>query len=255
MEKPSRIEEIQLVAVLRTLKLSQDEVASAIHVAKASVVAIEKWLREAPLEDVEAVFDTQALQRLISRELPSCEEASRELLVKAPRVTADDILRHYREGYRRKRHASRTGHVSATTQAGQVKSASPGDPSARHREQLGLAADALLSNADKWSRYPEVRGGVNIVDGGMLDHRLWAMGEEFSKPVRERAHELEKADSFLAECLLEHYRYEFPETLRDWRELTPETIERDIHSNLRLLAHSRDFRVCPSCPVCQRSAK
>lgn len=117
MEKPASVEKIQLVAVLRTLGLSQDETTGALSLAKSSVVAIERWLKEAPLGDLEAFFDDPALQRVIVRELPGHEEVEPKVLVRAALVTADDILRHYRDDYGRKHHASQRIHEAAQTGA------------------------------------------------------------------------------------------------------------------------------------------
>jgi len=99
MDKPADDEVIQLVAVLRVLGCSHDEVASALHMRKQRAGDIERWIEAESLESVEAIFDDQALKRVVGRELPSYEEVSRQLLVKAGQVTADDILRHYRNDY------------------------------------------------------------------------------------------------------------------------------------------------------------
>ncbi len=99
VDKPADTEQIQLVAVLRVLGCSQDTVASALHVGKAKVGAIEDWITKELLEHVQAIFDDQALKRVVGRELPPLEEVEHHLLVKSGQVTGDDILRHYRDDY------------------------------------------------------------------------------------------------------------------------------------------------------------
>ena len=96
MDKPAEIEEIQLVAILRVLDCSQDAVTSILHIGKRRVQEIEQWIKAQYLDTIQAVFDDQALKRVVGRELPTFEEMDGKLLIRAGQVTADDILRHYR---------------------------------------------------------------------------------------------------------------------------------------------------------------
>lgn len=59
----------------------------------------EEWVRARPLDEVVSFFDDQTIKRLVGREFPAFEQISPELLVKASQVTADDILRRYRQDY------------------------------------------------------------------------------------------------------------------------------------------------------------
>lgn len=99
MDRPASVEQIQLVAVLRILGGSQDEVASELRIGKMKVEAIEYWIKAESLRHVEAIFDDQPLKRVVGRELPSYEEVEPSVLVRAGQVTGDDILRHYRDDY------------------------------------------------------------------------------------------------------------------------------------------------------------
>jgi len=94
--KPAGIEKIQLAAILRVLGCPEDDVASILHIGKTKVVAIERWIKAEYLDTIQAVFDDQALKRVVGRELPTFEEMDGKLLIRAGQVTADDILRHYR---------------------------------------------------------------------------------------------------------------------------------------------------------------
>ncbi|MCX5998362.1 MAG: hypothetical protein NTU41_01910, partial [Chloroflexi bacterium] len=99
MDMPADIEQVLLVGVLRTLRRPQDEVSSTLEMGKVRVEAIERWLKDAPLKDVEAILDDEALKRVVIRELSPCGDIDRDVLVRAPLVTADDVMRHYRNDY------------------------------------------------------------------------------------------------------------------------------------------------------------
>ena len=88
----------------------------------------------------------------------------------------------------------------------------------------------------------------NIVDGGNLGIPLQGGGRDI---VEEG--ELKTVDSLLADCLLQHFNHRFPELAyyRDWREVNFRNIKQEIIDKLRLLVHSKNFGVCPTCPVCK----
>jgi len=104
MLTPTEIEKIVLIAVLRVLNLSQDAVASDIHIAKRTIVETEEWIRKTPLKDLEAIFNDNAIKNTVGRELPPLEELAPDVLIRAGQVTGDEILRHYREDYREAKH-------------------------------------------------------------------------------------------------------------------------------------------------------
>ena len=108
MDKPGTNEEIQLVAILRTLKKTHDEVANILKMRKERVGDIEKWLKTAPLDLVERIIDNYRLKSVGENELLKRFEEDEYLgerqiepvdLVRAGHLTADDILQHYREDY------------------------------------------------------------------------------------------------------------------------------------------------------------
>ncbi len=110
---------IQLVAILRTLKKSQDEVANILKMCKERVVGIENWLKTAPLELIEGIIDDYHLRQVIEKKLLKRfeeqefqgEEAEQFLepvdLVRAAWLTADDILRYYRIDYSSRKELSK----------------------------------------------------------------------------------------------------------------------------------------------------
>jgi len=107
MEKPIDCERCLSIFVLRTLRCSQDETRSILGCRKQTVVDAEEWIRACALDEAVIFCDDQAIKRLVRREFPTLEEISPELLDKAGEVTADDILRYYRQKdylYRRRRH-------------------------------------------------------------------------------------------------------------------------------------------------------
>jgi len=99
MEKPTDYEKRLSILVLRCLGCSQDVTRSILHCRSESVVEVEQWFTTCPLDTAVSFCDDQAIKRLVGREFPVLEEISSELLVKAGQITADDILRHYRQDY------------------------------------------------------------------------------------------------------------------------------------------------------------
>jgi hypothetical protein len=99
MERPTDNEKCISILALRTLDCSQDEVANILHCSKRIVGEVEQWIEHCDLDEAVHVCDNQALRRLVGREFPSLEELSPELLIKADRLTGEDILRHYRADF------------------------------------------------------------------------------------------------------------------------------------------------------------
>lgn len=96
LDKLGSNEEIQLVAILRTLKKNQDEVADILKMRKERIGSIEVWLKIAPFDSVEGLFVDYRLRKVIDEKLPDLEIDPRDL-VQAARLTADDMLQHYRK--------------------------------------------------------------------------------------------------------------------------------------------------------------
>jgi len=101
MKKPTDDGLIQLIAVLRVLRCSQDEVAGLLHLSKGTVVSTERWLEQEDLNEVRKVLGDEALLSVVARELPilQIDTDKENLLVRAGHVDSDDILRHYREDW------------------------------------------------------------------------------------------------------------------------------------------------------------
>jgi len=99
LEKPGSNEEIQLVAILRTLRMAQDDVASILKMRKERVGFIENWLKTAPFDSVEGLFVDYRLQKVIKEKLTDYEGLQPRDFVDAACLKTDDILQYYREGY------------------------------------------------------------------------------------------------------------------------------------------------------------
>jgi len=99
MVKPGDNDEILLVAILRFLKKTQDEVAEILSIGKRKVVAIEDWIRAEPLAVVEGLFIDYRLKKVIEDTLSDIPDIEPRDLVRAARIAADDVLQHYRKDY------------------------------------------------------------------------------------------------------------------------------------------------------------
>ena len=93
------------VLILRTLGLSQEDVAGVVHCAKQSVVEAERWFRDSPCGELSALLDDQRIRRLVGRDFPGMELASADL-IRAGQMTADDILLHYGRTDARRAHST-----------------------------------------------------------------------------------------------------------------------------------------------------
>jgi hypothetical protein len=89
------IENIQLIAVMRVLGLSQDDIAIAIHISKTTIVQAEEWLRNEDIGILYEVLNDQALKTTVVRDLAAFEEIEHALLVRAGQITRDAVLMHY----------------------------------------------------------------------------------------------------------------------------------------------------------------
>jgi len=90
MEMDERLE----VLILRTLGLSQEDVAGVLNCAKQSVVEVDRWFRDGPRGESFALLDDQRITRLVNRDFPSLGLEAVNL-IRAAQITADDILLHY----------------------------------------------------------------------------------------------------------------------------------------------------------------
>lgn len=121
-DRPGDVNEIRLVGILRTLKMTQDEVADILKMRKERVGSIEKWIKDEELELVEAVFDDERLRRVIDKELVDVTDMDKLDLAHATRVTQDDILEHYRLDYILGSKPSAKGIPGGPTKSGQLAS-------------------------------------------------------------------------------------------------------------------------------------
>lgn len=99
MDKQAESEEKQLVAILRSLKMTQDEVRVILKMSKGTVGQIENWLRTAPFDQVEALFLDYRLKKVIDDKLPSLEGLLPREMMDAARLRPEDILERYRPSY------------------------------------------------------------------------------------------------------------------------------------------------------------
>ena len=96
-EKPGSFEEIQSVALLRTIKKSVEEVAEILHLGKKKILDIENYVKGLDWEDVEVLFSTDRLKQVCTKKLPDLENLNKNDLVLAAYVTTDEILQYFRE--------------------------------------------------------------------------------------------------------------------------------------------------------------
>ncbi|MGP8080459.1 MAG: hypothetical protein ACLPVI_08130, partial [Dehalococcoidales bacterium] len=95
-EKPGSFEEIQSVALLRTIKKSVEEVAEILHLGKKKILDIENYVKGLDWEDVEVLFSTDRLKQVCTKKLPDLENLNKNDLVLAAYVTTDEILQYFR---------------------------------------------------------------------------------------------------------------------------------------------------------------
>ena len=69
MDRPGDNKEIRLVAILRFLKKTQDNVADTLGMRKQRVGLIENWLRTEPLEVVEGIIEDDGLKKVVEDQL------------------------------------------------------------------------------------------------------------------------------------------------------------------------------------------
>lgn len=88
------MDEYLKILILRTLGLSQDDVADLLHCAKQTVGNAERWFNSCPQGEAFALVNDQRIKRLVNRDFPDMDLTAKQLL-KAGQVTEDDILLHY----------------------------------------------------------------------------------------------------------------------------------------------------------------
>ena len=82
------------VLILRTLGLSQDEVAGVLNCAKQSVVEVDRWFKGDRLGESLALLDDQRINRVANRDLLHLNLGIVNV-ARVVQITADDILLHY----------------------------------------------------------------------------------------------------------------------------------------------------------------
>ena len=88
------MDEYLKVMILRTLGMSQDDVAGLLRCAKQTVVNAERWFNSCPQGEAFVLVDDQRISRLVNRDFSDMGLTSKQLL-RAGQVTGDDILLHY----------------------------------------------------------------------------------------------------------------------------------------------------------------
>ena len=92
------------IYVLRTLRCTQSEAVSIIGCRNETAVEAERWIEACTLDEAIFFCDDQAVKEVVDQNFPTLarksDQLSLELLVKAGKLTGDDILRHYRRDYR-----------------------------------------------------------------------------------------------------------------------------------------------------------
>jgi hypothetical protein len=252
LDKSGSNEEIQLVAILRTLKKSQDEIANFLKMRKERVVGIENWLKTAPLELVEGIIDDYHLRQVIENKLlkrfeeqefqEEEDEAERRLepidLVRAAWLTADDILRYYRIDYEW--------------------------PS----KELNKHLDAVKQTAEVWIRLLErlynfkdepilqgFEGIATVVNAWSKLNGKPVLGE-IEAGTESKYDKQDEVDLYLAASLWVHYEDEFGKLpFSSWKKLTVKDISQSLLNSMRTIAHGQILKASPSCAICKAIRK
>lgn len=232
MEPPTSPDRCLLVLILRTLRCSQDDVASMVRIAKGTVGEVERWIQTRTFAEAAAICDDQAIKRIVGRELVQLQEVNHDILVRAGQVTGDDILRRHRSDYLEQR----------------VK-AIPDKYIEKHWSDLARVAGELAENLsvllladDKGNAIYRING--NVVFGGVAEidpymEGMW--GEEFDSLVQ-----LKRVDYILASALISHLKLPFS----DWLELTTNTVTRKLIDDLKTAASRGTFEGT-TCDICK----
>jgi len=171
------------------------------------------------------------------------------------RQQRENVLSRLRQGDPIFRIATDLGHSPHTVRRIRdtyLRAREAGEPEsghlAQHQDDLARTASTLALNAEALLKHREsnVRNLGDIVDG----LSIWM--KDTSDLAPEHWHiPKAKADPYLAQCLLAHWNEQFPGLrLDDWKEVTLANVTPRMVANLKLLAHSKVFKVTRSCPVC-----
>lgn len=123
-----------------------------------------------------------------------------------------------------------------------------------HKDRVGKRYSITLVEG---RHYSCIKFCGNIIDGGSISEfdtdESGAVIESTMIPFESTDVIWKPVDSFTATCLLEHLKNRFPDVVpfKDWRELSHDNVSPRIVDKLRLLAHFKNFSVCPTCPICK----
>lgn len=214
MEIPTDSENIQLVAVLRVLRLSLDAVASILHLGKSTIVETEKWIKTEDLQAVRDILDDKVLKATVQRDLVSLEEVDRNILVRALQVDRATILVHYgRE-------------ISEEDSEEELK---------RHKEDLAQAAREVLRRLYTYIPWDE---GITIEDINLEKDDTEAIGFFTDKIIIGLFAHLQNDMPTLQKCKM-------------WEELKVKDITTQLLDEISLKAANRDFH--GKCEVCKEN--
>ena len=133
-EPPTRLCFCLAILILRTASLTQDHVATHLRCGKATIVDVEKWFRELPFSQAEALCSD--LSSIKSAQALVVESKSEEVLltvdaIRVGTISGDAILRHYR-GTDYLQHKGAKSHLS-------------GYKETRHKREIRESAKALVA--------------------------------------------------------------------------------------------------------------
>ncbi|MFC2026398.1 hypothetical protein ACFLUX_00265 [Chloroflexota bacterium] len=197
MDRPGGIEKIRLVAILRTLKNTQDYVAEILKMRKERIVLIENWLGTAFLDEVEGLFVGNRLQKTVDEELAPIEGIDPVEVARAARLVADDVLQHYRSHY-----PSSVKPLLPTNQIGQQLS--------EHWARLGRVAEALKIGLE-FPKYIESEQVESRYGGAVWGNWVFSMVQfRDSKFVESPEVQFSAEGNNLWDQLMKHIDAEFP---------------------------------------------
>ncbi len=239
MDRPGDNKEIRLVAILRCLKKTHDEVADILSIGKPKIGRIEVWLRTEQLELVEGIIEDHDLKKVVEDQLSDMPDIVPRDIARAARVAADEILQYYRTDYLQSSRKELSKHLDAVKKTAEIwirllERLYNFKDEPILKEFQGIATSVIAWS--KWTGNP-IMGGIEA-------------GTEYKYEKQD------DVDPYLANSLWMHYKDGFGELpFSSWKKLTVKDINQSLLGNMRTIAHGRILKSSPSCAICKAISK
>jgi len=211
--------------LLRTVGISQEEVAQTVSVGKKKVVAVEKWFKALKYEEAISFCYDHAVDCAIVIELHNNQWLQEKTEVKINKLGATSILMHY-------------GHVKPS----RVKIPRIKPRPSEHHAHLAVVAEKIRWNIKAVKEHKEAVINGNIVRGYLVTKEDGEI-------------ELQDADRLDSTCLLDHLRYMYPDfqEIKDWESINSYKQASQVSNNMlgHLKEVSHGLALKGSCKICQ----